>query len=637
MEWNIDELLERLQTRDECDRIEAKEACNALGKSPLETISAFSNEPDLNGGYLILGLKRNEDIASDSRYIIQGVNDPDKVQLELVNACRNNFNIRISPRINIDIRNGKSIIWAFIPEAHPRNKPVFIESKEIKKGSFRRIGPSDQLCAAEDIDSFYQLRAGTHFESETIPGVTWEDISPEAIKEYRRLRAQIDPNANELELEDRQLLLSLKTAVQKDGDIIPTVGGLVLFGSKAALRREMPMATRLDFLIVEGTEWVQDPSKRYHYAIEYREALVTLMPHLYSQIMSDMPSTFRLEPGKLQRNDIPLYPRDVIREALANLLMHRDYRSHQPTLIIRYSNRLEFRNAGYSLKPIEEIGEAGSKPRNPLIAAVFHELKHAETKGTGIRSMKIWMKEAGLTTPPIIESKREGNEFDLILLPHHLLNKEALVWLSRFKEFNLTDAQRRALVLTYELGAITNQDYRQLNGTDTLTATAGLRGLRDAKLLEQKGKGNGTYYKLSSKDLELPVAEETPVINLGDKTLTPGISLGDKALTPEISPESKGLDAIPEEFANLPEKLKRQISGLGNRSSSPEEFKDIIKQLCSLGPLTKSQLANILNRTTDHLGKEYLSKMIQSGELAYLHKKVAHPQQAYITPKKGEK
>jgi len=47
MDWSIHELLERLQTRDECCHIEAKQSQKALGKSVRETISAFSNEPDL--------------------------------------------------------------------------------------------------------------------------------------------------------------------------------------------------------------------------------------------------------------------------------------------------------------------------------------------------------------------------------------------------------------------------------------------------------------------------------------------------------------------------------------------------------------------------------------------------------------
>ena len=60
--------------------------------------------------------------------------------------------------------------------------------------------------------------------------------------------------------------------------------------------------------------------------------------------------------------------------------------------IIRYSNRIEIINAGYSLKSLEAIGEPGSFSRNPHIAAIFHDTNLAETKGTGIKSMRKHLK-----------------------------------------------------------------------------------------------------------------------------------------------------------------------------------------------------------------------------------------------------
>ena len=535
----------------------------------------------------------------------KGVADPDKIQQELANVCRNNFNIRINPKICVNVVEGRSVVVAFIPEAFCRDKPVYRESSGIEKGSFRRIGSSDYRCTPDDLDQLYQLRRQQNYESEVLSSLSWEDISQEAVEAYRYLRSQREPGVKELKLDDKELLLSLKIAVKQRGDIVPTIGGVLLFGTKAALRRELPMDARVDYIIVEGTKWVEDPSKRYQFAFEYREALVTLMPRLHSQIMTDIPTKFGLETGELQRTDTPYIPRDVIREAVANALMHRDYRSHQPTQIIRYANRLEFRNAGYSLKPMEELGEPGSKQRNPKIAAVFHELKHAETKGTGIRSMREWMQEAGLTTPPIIETDRDRNEFDLILLPHHLLDHRALKWLSQFKDIALSDAQRRALAFTRELGAITNQDYRQLNGTDTLTASAALRRLRDTQLLTQKGKGNRTYYTL------VPDKEETYQASLPDK----------------------GLVAIPSGFPKLPERLEQQIISLGKRSVESKRLKEIITGLCSLSPLTKKELAKILDRNPNHLKDQYLLEMIRDKKLEYLYPdKVVHPKQAYLVP-----
>lgn len=63
--------------------------------------------------------------------------------------------------------------------------------------------------------------------------------------------------------------------------------------------------------------------------------------------------------------------------------MHRLYRVHGSIPIIRYANRLERRNPGYSLRAEERLGEPGSETRNPGIAAIFHDVRLAETKGEG--------------------------------------------------------------------------------------------------------------------------------------------------------------------------------------------------------------------------------------------------------------
>ena len=370
MDLEINELLDLLQTRDECHQIEAKENKNTLGKSSRETISALSNEPNLGGGYLVLGLKRSNEDISKERYILTGVQDPDKIQCELANACREEFSIRISPEIRVERIGDVVLIIAFIPESFARDKPVFIKNLGVEKGSFRRIGSSDHRCTAHDLDLLYQLRSGIPYENEVLPDVSWEDINPDAVSAYRRGRAQVESGAPELELDDQGLLMSLRCLVRFKGTIVPNVAGLLLFGTKAALRRILPIDARLDYVMTEGPEWIGNPSAR-HYSIDYRESLVTFLPRLHAQIMADLPKLFGLKTGQLQRTDTPIIPRDVIREALANALMHRDYRAGQPTLVIRYSNRLEFKNAGYSLKPFEELGQPGSKQRHPIIAKFY--------------------------------------------------------------------------------------------------------------------------------------------------------------------------------------------------------------------------------------------------------------------------
>ena len=81
------ELLNLLNTTDEHSRLEAKRASEA-GKSVFETICSFSNEPELGGGYLLLGACK-EGVFEDgrTRYTIESISDPDKVQSDIVSGC----------------------------------------------------------------------------------------------------------------------------------------------------------------------------------------------------------------------------------------------------------------------------------------------------------------------------------------------------------------------------------------------------------------------------------------------------------------------------------------------------------------------------------------------------------------------
>ncbi len=161
----------------------------------------------------------------------------------------------------------------------------------------------------------------------------------------------------------------------------------------------------------------------------------------------------------MQRQDTPLIPQRVLREGIVNAVMHRSYRSHSPVQIIRYSNRIEIRNPGHSLKSPEHLGEPGSVPRNPRIAAVLLDTRFAETKGSGIRVMREMMVEAGLE-PPLFESMRGNDSFVARYYFQHFLGEEAIQWLARFRDLHLSDQDARALVAAREQGAIDNAMYR---------------------------------------------------------------------------------------------------------------------------------------------------------------------------------
>jgi len=599
-------LLLQLNTLDEVSRIEAKKG-QKIDRSIRETISALCNEPGLDGGYVILGLKPGRTLF-DVQYEVVGVNDPDQIQCDLATQCSNDFSTVVRPEIHVEELEGRKVVWAYIPEMPPGEKPVTIKSNGR---AYRRIGSTDHKCSPDDLDYLYQLREGRAYDETPIHDGDMGDFDPEAITEYRKMRSHANPNAWELHASDEDVLRSLHCLVFEDGKPFPTVAGIQLFGSQAVLRRCFPMS-RIDYIRITGTQWVEDPEKRFD-TVEIRDSLFSAIRRIEAAILDDLPKAFNLPEGELVRQDIPRLPGKVIREAVVNSVMHRSYRVHAPVTIIRYSNRLEIRNPGHSLKPEEQLGEPGSKPRNPAIAAILHETNLAETKGSGIKVMRDLMDRANLE-PPTFHSSRADDEFTAVFLFHHFLSEENLLWLGGLADFDLPQEDQKALVYVRETGFIDNASYRDINQVDTLTASGHLRHLRDQGLLDKKGRGSKTFY--------LPGLKFPKPDRLSGKP----DRLGGKPDMLDGKPEE--LLAVPELLSQMPKRLRDMALGVGKRAKK-EKLRYAVLSLCQWRELTASQLAGILRRNKTFLLGEHLKPMVVAEELRMKYPQESHPQQAY--------
>lgn len=382
-----------------------------------------------------------------------------------------------------------------------------------------------------------------------------------------------------------------------------------------------------------------------------------LIRRAQAAVLDDLPQSFGLEEGELQRTDTPIIPQRVIREALVNAVMHRSYHRHGPVQIIRYANRLEIRNPGFSLKSPEHLGEPGSQPRNPKIAAILHETRFAETKGSGIRVMREMMSEAGLT-PPVFESDRGRDEFVARYLFHHFLGADDIAWLTNFRDLHLTDEDAKALIVVRETGAIDNASYRQLNRVDTLAASQALRRLRDAEMLEQRGRGSATFYipgprlkvigmsaapsTTSAKETPASADSPAPVAPLSGESnpLSRELTALPRDLHP-LSRESKSPDSGADSVFQAMEEIRRTllapvpgdvaalIGGLGERSR-PFKVQEVVRKLLGLRDWQLDELSTVLRRNPEYVRQKYLQPMVQDGVIEMTRpNEPNHPAQAY--------
>ena len=627
---DIQALIDELNQTDEHQSIEAKRGTEA-GKAVMKTVSAFSNEPGLGGGYILFGLERDEATLFSS-YNVAGVDNPDQLSADLSTQCREMLNRPVRPQVETQLINGEPVVGAEVPEAEASEKPVYIKSEGLPDGAYRRISSTDQSCTDDDLLALFQERQSESYDQSIVPDASLSDIDPEALQEYREARAEMKPEAEELNWTDEELVHAIKAARERDDELQPTVAGILLFGSKKALRRLFP-AVRVDYIRVPGREWIGKADQRYTSTVEMRDPIIEVIRRAQAAVMDDLPRGFSLRDDDVQRQEPTVLPRRALREAIVNAVMHRDYRVHQPTQIIRYSNRVEVVNAGYALKAEEDLGEVGSLQRNPIIATALHETGIAETEGSGIRVMRREMKEAGLA-PPTFESDREANKFTARLLMHHFLGADDRRWLDYFED--LSPEQMKALVFVREVGAIDNPTFRQLSGVSTLEASSFLRDLREKDLLDKQGGGKATYYVPT--DILLSPWKEVAGTSGPSEAESTHASLS----TEEDSPDTTGssLDkrkSSPDKAGTsldkrVPPEIMDELEELGQRAN-PETFQRVLRKLCDWKPLRAGELADLTGRDVQYLVHQYLSPMVEDGELEYTIPEMPnHPDQAYRTP-----
>ena len=196
-------------------------------------------------------------------------------------------------------------------------------------------------------------------------------------------------------------LETLRLVTTHQGRMVPTVGGILLFGTDR--ERVFPdawiQAGRFDGTtksrIFDQTEIHSNPLQ----AVE--DAIAFVQKH----------SLHGAAIGPVKRSERWSVPPVAIREAVINAVAHADYAQRgAPIRISIFDDRIEIESPG--LLPfgltIDDLHRGVSKLRNRVIGRVLHELGLIEQWGSGIQRMTTACRDTGLPPPNFEEL---GNRF----------------------------------------------------------------------------------------------------------------------------------------------------------------------------------------------------------------------------------
>ena len=194
------------------------------------------------------------------------------------------------------------------------------------------------------------------------------------------------------------------------------------------------------------------------------------------------------------RKFVPNYEEEVIRELMANALVHRPYTTRGDIFINLFADRLEVVNPG-----LFPIGVTAANVlhknvrRNPYLAQVFYDLHLMDKEGSGIDKMyQVLLSNAKHIPVPF-----QGDDFVKFTINKRISKTEIVSLINRANaEFALNSKELISLGLIAQHNSISAIQFsKELNLPDTPNVLASWLGrLVDLNLIILKGKTKGTEY-----------------------------------------------------------------------------------------------------------------------------------------------
>lgn len=354
---------------------------------------AFSN---FEGGMVFLGVDDDGSVAGLTR---------DHLEEWVMTACRDKIRPGIIPFFEVirDVEPGKNVAVVRVP----RGVDVHSQWHNNRNTYYIRIGTQSREPTPEELSRLFQQRGSFRAELRPISGTTAANLDRRRLKDYfGRIRQQEVPGDDD---EGGWQTLLVNTEIMVDGGV--TLSGMLLFG-------KMPNR----FLPQAGIDAAAFPGAEKDYAARERTALRGPMTPLLDQngelveaglveqamdfVKRNTGVTVGLE-DDTRRVEKSAYPPEVIREAVVNALIHRDYLlSNTDIELAIYQDRLEIVSPGKLPNGITpERMRAGTRAaRNQLLKDIMRDYGYLEHMGMGIpRKIVRGMKEHNGTDPGLIE------------------------------------------------------------------------------------------------------------------------------------------------------------------------------------------------------------------------------------------
>ena len=393
-----EELYETLLTiqkmRCETQTLELKSAEYGCPKRLYDTLSSFSNQDD--GGMIVFG------IDEEKNYKETGVYDTQDIQKKINEQCLQMTPV-VRPLITVVEKDGKKFVSAEIPGMDLVDRPCYYQGRGRLKGSYTRIGDSDEPMTEYEVYSYEAFRKKYQDDIREVPRATMAALDQESLNQYITLLKQGKPHLSSMKDEMIYELVSIK----RNSEI--TLSATLLFSPYPQAYFPQLCITAI---VVPGTELGETEMAGERFLDNQR--IEGNIPDMLSGALQFVKRNMRtktiINEKTGQREDRTDYPVTAIREAVINALVHRDYSIHtegMPIQLIMFQDRLEIRNPGgiYGRMRVDQLGKVQPDTRNPVLASALEVMHITENRYSGIPTIRMEMDRYQLEQPEFVDER----------------------------------------------------------------------------------------------------------------------------------------------------------------------------------------------------------------------------------------
>jgi ATP-dependent DNA helicase RecG len=429
---------------------------------------AFANA---QGGQLIFGIEDKASMPPVTQRVDTGLIDRLRK-----GVSQHTHNVAVSGEIRTASNGGQSLILTILPSlksvASTSDARYFIRVAD----ETRRLFPEDLVRLAAEKDSY-------QWETQPVRRLAVDRADP--VKTARFIREiHVSDRVKESVKQKSELELLEHYLLVVDGCL--TQLGVLWIGQRQD-RAQLLHAPTIQFLKYDARGERVSKLTWTDYSLNPQELLEAVWIGI-----PDWRESTELPDG-LFRKSIPHYDEIVVRELVANALVHRPYTTRGDIFINLHPEHLEIHNPGslpLGVTPANILQK--TVRRNNHLAQIFHDLKLMEREGTGYDRIY----EAQLTQAKAVPLVREEDDRVVIRVERRILKPDLIDLLARLDEqFGLSHRERIALGLIAQHGSLTALEFGrqlQIEGDDRIRVWLGT--LPAKGIVQSRGQTRATEY-----------------------------------------------------------------------------------------------------------------------------------------------